>query len=347
MLAGTAERAELARSGRYTISVRRLARLNAGLEAEVNVDGAVVRISARSGSRERHAVGVARPGDARPGDAADRRTARGDRHPERARAVRARPGARRFAAASVVTHRRRRHRDSRHASTPLPRPATRGRGVGERWMGNAPRWTCVGRAAVRRGLPDPARAPVGRRDHGHEPGRGRRLRPGDRRAVRRRPRPRERGAGRVRLVRDAAVRPGHEVASRPSADLGGGAVRDGAGGRRARGVVGVAGGRPVGGWADGRGADLRLAGDVAPRALDHPARCPPGSAWRCSERSWSGSSVAPTDARRLVLVPLVLVDRDDRRRQRRVGSARDHRGAGAVRARAGSSREDAATTARW
>jgi hypothetical protein len=50
MLAGTAERAELAHSGRYTISVRRLERLNRGLEAEVNVDGAVVRITRGPGA---------------------------------------------------------------------------------------------------------------------------------------------------------------------------------------------------------------------------------------------------------------------------------------------------------
>jgi hypothetical protein len=42
--AGTAERAELARSGRYTTSVPLLARLNEGLETELHVDGAVVLI---------------------------------------------------------------------------------------------------------------------------------------------------------------------------------------------------------------------------------------------------------------------------------------------------------------
>jgi len=44
MLASTAERSELARSGHYTISVRRLARLNRGLETELKVDGAVVQV---------------------------------------------------------------------------------------------------------------------------------------------------------------------------------------------------------------------------------------------------------------------------------------------------------------
>lgn len=44
-LAGTAERAELARSGRYTTSLQMLARLNGSLETELHVDGAVVRIA--------------------------------------------------------------------------------------------------------------------------------------------------------------------------------------------------------------------------------------------------------------------------------------------------------------
>ncbi len=48
--AGRAERVELARSGRYTTSVWRLARLNGSLETELHVDGAVVRISRGPGA---------------------------------------------------------------------------------------------------------------------------------------------------------------------------------------------------------------------------------------------------------------------------------------------------------
>jgi hypothetical protein len=45
VLASAAERVELARSGHYTISVVRLARLNRGLETELKVDGAVVQVA--------------------------------------------------------------------------------------------------------------------------------------------------------------------------------------------------------------------------------------------------------------------------------------------------------------
>jgi len=45
VLASAAERAELARSGHFTISVARLERLSHGLKAEVAVDGAVVRVA--------------------------------------------------------------------------------------------------------------------------------------------------------------------------------------------------------------------------------------------------------------------------------------------------------------
>jgi len=45
VLATAAERAELTRSGHYTISVARLERLNRGLAAELKVDGAVVQVT--------------------------------------------------------------------------------------------------------------------------------------------------------------------------------------------------------------------------------------------------------------------------------------------------------------
>jgi hypothetical protein len=45
VLASTAERTELARSGQYTTSVARLARLNRGLETELKVDGAIVQVT--------------------------------------------------------------------------------------------------------------------------------------------------------------------------------------------------------------------------------------------------------------------------------------------------------------
>jgi hypothetical protein len=51
VLATAAERAELARSGHFTTSVARLERLNRGLEAELNVDGAVVRVTRGPGRR--------------------------------------------------------------------------------------------------------------------------------------------------------------------------------------------------------------------------------------------------------------------------------------------------------
>jgi len=50
VLASTAERAELARSGHYTISVTRLAQLNGSLEAELKVDGAVVQVTRGPGA---------------------------------------------------------------------------------------------------------------------------------------------------------------------------------------------------------------------------------------------------------------------------------------------------------
>jgi hypothetical protein len=49
-LASAAERAELARSGHYTISVARLARLSQGLETELKVDGAVARVTRGPGA---------------------------------------------------------------------------------------------------------------------------------------------------------------------------------------------------------------------------------------------------------------------------------------------------------
>jgi hypothetical protein len=45
VLASTAERAELARSGHFTTSVVRLERLNHGLQTELQVDGALVRVT--------------------------------------------------------------------------------------------------------------------------------------------------------------------------------------------------------------------------------------------------------------------------------------------------------------
>ena len=45
VIASTAERAELARSGHFTTSVVRLERLNHGLQTELQVDGAVVRVT--------------------------------------------------------------------------------------------------------------------------------------------------------------------------------------------------------------------------------------------------------------------------------------------------------------
>jgi hypothetical protein len=50
MLTGTAELTELARSGSYTTSTKGLARLNRGLEAEIHVDGAVVRVTRGPGA---------------------------------------------------------------------------------------------------------------------------------------------------------------------------------------------------------------------------------------------------------------------------------------------------------
>jgi hypothetical protein len=49
-LASTAERAQLARYGHYTTSVARLARLNRGLETELKVDGATVRVTRGPGA---------------------------------------------------------------------------------------------------------------------------------------------------------------------------------------------------------------------------------------------------------------------------------------------------------
>jgi len=49
-LASAAERAELARSGHYTISVARLARINQSLKTELKVDGAVVRVTRGPGA---------------------------------------------------------------------------------------------------------------------------------------------------------------------------------------------------------------------------------------------------------------------------------------------------------
>ncbi len=50
VLALAAERAEMVRAGHYTTSVTRLARLNRGLEAELTVDGAVVRAARGPGA---------------------------------------------------------------------------------------------------------------------------------------------------------------------------------------------------------------------------------------------------------------------------------------------------------
>jgi hypothetical protein len=49
-LASTAERAELARYGRYTTSVARLARFDRDLETELKVDGATVRVTRGPGA---------------------------------------------------------------------------------------------------------------------------------------------------------------------------------------------------------------------------------------------------------------------------------------------------------
>ena len=210
-------------------------------------------------------------------------------------------------------------------------PATaRGPGARERRLDSHPSLDVVGRAAARRDLPDPAGAPARRGDPGHQPGRRRGVRARDRRAVRRRARARERGARRVRVVRDAAVRPGHKVAAGASADLGGDAVRDGAGRRRSGGMVGVAGRRQVGGRADSGAAGLCVAGDAAPRPVDHAAR----SSMVLSGAAGGVRGLARAARRRGPPGRLDRAgagDRDDRWRQRQVGSARDHRGAGPIR----------------
>ena len=102
-LASAAERTEMTQTGRYTISVVRLERVDRAFAADVKVESAGRAGHAGAGRRQRHAVGLARARNPRPGVAERFRSPRGHLHAGGANNIPARTGARHLGSAGVVT----------------------------------------------------------------------------------------------------------------------------------------------------------------------------------------------------------------------------------------------------
>ena len=223
-------------------------------------------------------------------------------------------------------HRRRRHRDSPAPRGPLPARRARTGGRHRRAVAERPALDAVGRAAVRRVYLILLAHQLDARDHGHEPGRGRRLGPVIGELFGAAP-----GHANVvlgefgwyaTLLFDLGTKwlPGHR-------QIWEAAPRDGAGGRRSP-RRGRCGRWPAGGRRAVTAVVLICASPATLRLELSTTQHAP--AWFClallgafvvwlelEPTAYAPAGAGPAGARR----------RDDRRRQRRVGSAADHRGA--------------------